>query len=310
MRCHLLSPLLILMSITACGGMPHEQAPAGGAADNVSQPPQDSGTLPQSGQGNGGGVLSQSGQAPAAGVEATMSFRVAQDQTSGAQVQFHNGALTGISISCERAGGGAVIPECAATNAQRAFLVNELQGRYAYAGAFSVEGFGENNSQSAFVAIHAGPGMQEDEPVRLPGGSAQYAGAFQGGAGLTENGTSYAGRVTGTVEMTADFSASQLSGTFDGILVDEVSNKTVALTAGFDDAVIGLDGRFFNDGNTTFAYAGQDAFGELDGAFYGPSAEEAAGTFSFGNDLGGMTGILLGCSEYNPGNCVAPPPRF
>jgi hypothetical protein len=82
------------------------------------------------------------------------------------------------------------------------------------------------------------------------------------------------------------------------------------LNAGFADASIDPNGRFFNTTNTTFTYGNAQAWGELDGAFYGPNAEEAAGAFGFGNSQGGMTGIMIGCSEYNPANCIAPTPRF
>jgi len=268
-----------------------------------------SNTLTQSGQGNSGGVISGTGPA-AAGVEATMAYRSERGRSSGAQVNFHNGDLTGVSITCTRAGGGATVPECQTTNADKAWLVNELSGRHAYAGAFSVEGHGEKRDQKSFVAIHSGPGMNPDEFVTLPGESVSYNGSFQGGAGLTRNGTHYEGRVTGGVGLTADFAAGALSAEFNGSIYIPDASEDIRLSAGFEDAVIGPDGRFFNSADTAFSYNGSQAWGELDGAFYGPSAEEAAGTFGFGNESGGMTGIMLGCSEYNQTNCIAPTPRF
>ncbi|MBN2761225.1 MAG: transferrin-binding protein-like solute binding protein [Rhodobacteraceae bacterium] len=271
-------------------------------------------SLPQSGQGNSGGVVSGDGPA-AAGVEATMRYNrrdgVARaERWMGAQVEFHNGDLTGVSINCSRAGGGAVVPECQATNAEKAWLVNELSGSYAYAGGFAVEGHGTARDQDSFVTVHSGPGMNPGEAVTLPGESVDYRGQFQAGAGLTVNGTHHEGRVTGSVDLTADFASGALSADFGGSLYDETIKDYVRLDAGFEDAVIGQDGRFFNTADTTFSYNGSQAWGELDGAFYGPNAEEAAGTFGFGNASGGMTGIMLGCTEYNPSNCVAPAPRF
>ncbi len=228
----------------------------------------------------------------------------------GANVEFHNGDLTGVTINCSRAGGGAVVPECQVTNAEKAWLVNELSGIYAYAGGFAVEGHGPDGDQNSFVTVHSGPGMNPGEAVNLPGESVDYRGQFQGGAGLTVDGTHYEGRVTGSVDLTADFTSGSLSADFVGALYHEPSQDYVSLNAGFEDAAIGQDGRFYNTADTTFDYNGSEAWGELDGAFYGPNAEEAAGTFGFGNESGGMTGIMLGCSEYNPSNCVAPAPRF
>lgn len=296
--------------LTACGGAEYGPAsttptdPATGGSTAVAP-----NTLPQSGQGNSGGVLTGDGPA-AAGVEATMRYNGESRRSSGANVAFHNGDLTGVTVTCTRAGGGAVVPECSAVNADRAWLVNELSGRYAYAGAFAVEGHGPNGDQNSFVAIHSGPGMNPGEGVTLPGDSLGYRGSFQAGAGLTQNGTHYEGRVVGDMNLTADFNAGSLSGDFEGLLRADDRGTDIILTAGFEDAVIGPDGRFYNANGTTFSYNGAQAWGELDGAFYGPNAEEAAGTFGFGNETGGMTGIMLGCSEYSRSNCVVPSPRF
>ena len=266
-------------------------------------------TLPQSGQGNSGGVLSAGGNAPAAGVEATMSYN-AGGRGSGARVDFHNGPMTGVGIRCTRAGGGATVPECEAINASKVWLVNEMSGRYAYVAGFAVEGYGPDGDQNGFVTIHSGPGSQPGETVQLPGESVNYAGQFQAGAALTTGGQTYEGTAAGSVTMIADFTAGHLSADFQGLITDGASGRTADLNAGFENAIIGPDGRFYNADGTLFNYGGQQAWGELDGAFYGPNAEEAAATFGFGNSLGGMTGVLIGCSEYNPASCIAPNPRF
>lgn len=266
-------------------------------------------TLPQSGQGNSGGVLSGS-DGPAAGVEATMRYNGETRRVSGARVDFHNGDLTGVSVNCSRAGGGAVVPECDVVNADSAWLVNELSGRYAYAGSFAINGHGPEGDQDSFVTIHSGPGMNPDESVTLPGESVDYKGRFQAGGSVIRDGVQYEGTGDGRIEMTADFTSGALSSDFIGFISDADGSEYATIRAGFADAVIGPDGRFYNSDGTVFSYDGTQAWGELDGAFYGPSAEEAAGTFGFGNASGGMTGIMLGCTEYNQGNCVAPAPRF
>lgn len=315
MRLRFSALLCTVALVSACGSspqfgadvpvMPEETDTQTGAEPN---------TLPQSGQGNSGGVISGDGPA-AAGVEATMNYnsfrgRGEAVRSNGAYVRFHNGDLMGVSVNCNRAGGGATVPECEVANAERAFLVNELSGNYAYAGGFAIEGYGPDGDQNTFVVLHSGPGMNEGEAIILPGESVGYRGQFQAGAGLTQNGTFYEGRATGAMDLTADFNAGSLSGSMNGQIHDRDQDAYVDLSAGFEDVVIGFDGRFYNSNGTTFSYNGSEAWGEMDGAFYGPNAEEAAGTFGFGNDSGGMTGIMLGCSEYNQSNCVAPTPRF
>lgn len=290
----------LLLSGCMSGGGGHTSGP-----QQTNQP----NTLPQSGQGNSGGVLSHGSAAPAAGVEATMAYNTG-GRGAGAHVEFHNGPMTGVSIRCTRAGGGATVPECETTNAKRAWLVNEMSGRYSYVAGFAVEGYGPDGTQNGFVTLHSGPGTQPGESVHLPGESVRYSGRFQAGAGIQKGGQTYEGRASGSVDMVADFTAGHLSATFDGIITDSSSGRETQLDAGFTNATIGPDGRFYNSDGTTFNFGGQQAWGELDGAFYGPNAEEAAGTFGFGNELGGMTGVMLGCSEYNATNCVAPNPRF
>lgn len=297
-----------MITLSACGdggGAATSSAPTAraGAVASASA----SNTLTQSGQGNSGGVLARDGRAIAAGVEATMAYNAA-GRGSGARVDFHNGPMVGVSVQCDRAGGGAVVPECSATNAQSVYLVNELSGVHSYAGAFAVNGYGAAQDQNGFAAIHSDP--YGSNFVQLPGAAVTYTGQFQSGASLISGGNRFAGRASGSVVLDADFAAGQLSGQFKGTLRDDASGLTTGLNAGFQNASVDPNARFFNTADTTFSYGGKQAWGELDGAFYGPNAEEAAGTFGFGNDLGGMTGVMIGCSEYTGTNCIAPSPRF
>lgn len=294
----------VATALTACAGGPVSPTPGDGPSDTGSAP----NVLPQSGQGNSGGVVANG--APAAGVEATMRYNRSSGRGSGARVDFHNGDLTGVAVNCTRAGGGATVPECEVVNADSAWLVNELSGRYAYAGGIAVNGHGPDGDQDSFVAIHSGPGQTDGENVVLPGESVGYRGRFQAGASLIQDGVQYDGRATGSVDLTADFTSGTLSAAFAGRVRDGADTAYADLVAGFENAVIGPDGRFYNSDDTMLSYDGTQAWGELDGGFYGPNAEEVAGTFGFGNASGGMTGILLGCSEYNRMNCVAPSPRF
>ncbi|MDD7973148.1 transferrin-binding protein-like solute binding protein [Roseinatronobacter alkalisoli] len=296
---------LAITALTACGddgGM--GMAPQSHTNVMTSGP---GNTLVQSGQGNSGGVLARDGQDPVAGVEATMVYNAA-GRGSGARVDFHNGPMVGVSVQCNRAGGGATVPECTAINAESAYLVNELSGVLSYAGAFAVNGYGPNQDQNGFAAIHAGPGTTAT--VNLPGTAVNYTGQFQSGASMISGGNRFAGRANGSTVLDADFAAGRLSGQFTGTLRDDATGLTTALNAGFDNAAIDPNARFFNTEDTSFTYGGQQAWGELDGAFYGPNAEEAAGAFGFGNQLGGMSGVMIGCSEYRGIDCIAPTPRF
>ncbi len=302
-----LMPLgLIALALAACG-----DTGASGAFKSPKGTSQvTSNTLPQTGQGNSGGVLATSSGAPAAGVEATMSYN-AGGRAYGARVDFHNGPMAGVGARCSRAGGGAgAPPECSAINASKVWLVNELSGEYAYAGAFAVEGFGPDSNQNGLATVHSGPGMGQSRFVELPAGSASYDGRFQAGGALTHNGQTFEGRISGNMDLAADFASGTMSGSFNGAIIDGRSGLQAPLSAGFSNAQIGLGGRFYNTGDTTFMYGGQQAWGELDGAFYGPGAEEAAGTFGFGNARGGMTGVMLGCDTSGATNCLLPDPRF
>jgi hypothetical protein len=260
--------------------------------------------LPQTGQGNSGGVLSMPGEAPVAGVEATMRFN-GSTRSAGPRVDFHNGPLAATGIICQRAMGVAVIPECDKYGMGGAFLVNELVGEHSYAGAFAVNGVGADK-RNGFVAIHAG---HDDKPPILPTESVKYTGSFQGGASLNDKGLTFAGRAFGIATLDADFASGTIDGTFTGALTDDVSKVSTPLTAGFEGAAINAAGQFFNTSLTTFTYSGQSASGELDGAFYGPNANEAAGAFGFGNSKGGITGVMVGCHENSPANCLRPAPR-
>lgn len=298
-----------LIGVTALG------ACTGGGGAGVTPgpvtPPSPRDTLPVTGQGNSGGVLSRDGENTLAGVEATMAYAGNAGRASGAHVDFHNGDMAGVGVRCDRAGGGAVVPSCAVTNARAAYLTNELSGNHSYAGTFVVEGYGPGGTQNGTVAIHASPTGEGRDRVQLPsGGQSQYNGRFQAGGGIREGGQMRNGTISGTVALDVDFGQHSLDGTMTGDLYDAATTRYIPVTAGFTDAVVGVDGSIYNGTTTTMTYAGSAAGGQLDGAFYGPNAEEAAGTFGFGNELGGMTGIFVGCSGVSGINCVAPSPRF
>lgn len=302
--------IIVLIGATALSGCMGGGGSTGSMSPTTPDVSNPRSTLDGSGQGNSGGVMSQDGATPLAGVEATMAYNGNSGRSSGANVQFHNGDMAGVGVNCDRAGGGAVVPTCATTNAQTAYLVNELSGVHSYAGTFAVEGFGTGGTQNATVAIHTSPSDQGRDRVQMPGGQSQYTGRFQAGGGVRDGGQMRNGVISGSVVLDVDFAQHSLDGTMTGDLYERDTDTYVPVTAGFTNGVVGVDGSIYNGDATEMNFAGREAWGQLDGAFYGPNAEEAAGAFAMGNDLGGMTGIFIGCSDHSAMNCVAPSPRF
>lgn len=310
MMCHGPAAALVLGSLAACGGPlePGAMRAAQFAVISDTAPDARASTLTYSGQGNSSGVLTSAGRPTASGVEATMTYATDRRATGGAEVAFHNGPLTGVSVTCSRMGGGASVPECDAVNADEAYLVHEIHGHHAYAGSFSVQGINGRAGQDAFVMVHA---PTREDASALPAGTAGYTGRFQAGVEATRDGRRHAGRITGTMEMTADFDSATLRGTMHGWLPGSDDVESARFEAGFRDARIAPDGSFFSTNATRFDFDGNRAWGELDGGFYGPDGREVAGAYSFGNDSGGLTGVLAGCAtELHMTNCLQPVPRF
>lgn len=298
----------ILLTLAACdstemGATGQLTQPAAALSRNI---------LPQTGQGNSGGIVVVDGQSPVAGVEATMSFN-AGGRSSGARVDFHNGPLAGTGIRCERIGGGAGVPKCPGYNAEEIWLVQELSSGDVYVGAFAVNGIGPGKNTNAFVAIHSAAGNTATA-VNMPAGSAQYTGEFQSSGSVTSGAQTFNGKAWGTATLQADFAKGTVSGNLNGNMSDRRTFEYAKVDAGFSNAVIDPTGRIFNDKDTTFSFSGAQAWGDLDAAFYGGNAEKAAGAFSFGNSQGGMTGIMVLCEGPAPTSlsqrCVHPMPRF
>ncbi|MCC5983655.1 MAG: transferrin-binding protein-like solute binding protein [Rhodobacteraceae bacterium] len=301
---------LVLLSLAACSE-PLEPGAMRAAAHAVvanAAPDARASTLTYSGQGNSGGVLTSNGLPTASGVEATMAYATDQRATGGAEVAFHNEPLTGVAVKCSRMGGGASVPECHAVNANEAYLVHEIHGHYAYAGSFSVQGIHGRAGEDAFVMVHA---PTREDASALPEGTADYQGRFQAGIEATRDGRRHAGRITGNMSMTADFDSATVSGTMNGWVPGMDAADDAPFEAGFRDARIAPDGSFFSTNATRFDFDGDRAWGELDGGFYGPDGREVAGAYSFGNDSGGLTGVLAGCAtDLHMTNCLQPVPRF
>lgn len=210
------------------------------------------------------------------------------------------GPMSGMSMTCTDATlGRCIVVGGPDGTSSEGTLLARYNGDYAFVGNFNVLQVTEDGIIGQSQLVHAARPGSETGNVQLPQGNVDYTGAFSAGAGL-QDGPS--GMVEGTVQMVADFnqavlsiqmdgsfeSGEHLSASFANITIDTASGSFTAT----DDSVILFQGAVVDGGI-------------LDGAFYGPNAEEAAGVFSVGNDLGGMSGIFLACQGMRA-DCVQP----
>jgi hypothetical protein len=242
------------------------------------------------------------------GIQATVSEGTGPNAV---RVAIHNGPMAGVVIMCDRAGGGSVMVNCRTTNADHALVVREMRSVNAYAGMFSVTEYGPT-VESAEIALHGPANGGGSETVTMPtAGTANYRGNFQSGAASGAQGSRRQGLASGDIVLTADFDAASVGAVLNGAILDQ-DGEYVGIYATFDGLQIdAADPLFYDAANTTMTWQGDEAWGEVEGGFYGPDAAEAAGAFAFGNDMGGMTGIFIGCNTaVHQMNCIAPAPRF
>lgn len=118
------------------------------------------------------------------------------------------------------------------------------------------------------------------------------AGAIVDGAG---------GLAEGGITLLVNFDAGLLSGSMAGTLRD----SSTEVWGNFNKVTIDAQtGEFVAGQDSTFTFRNAVAGGVLEGGFYGPDANEAAGAFEFGTDENnGMSGVFLACGAANP-DCV------
>lgn len=254
-----------------------------------------------SGQGNSGGIVSHQGGAFMGGLEATVTRgstpppNPGMFYAEGHTIEFHNGPLTGIQVSC---GTGASLNQhiCVTRNAREADIVRQHIGAYGFAAIVTVQGFGTSRTENATVGLHTTrPGGQAGvagvAPL-MPVGLATYGGNFQAGMNFREGSTAFSGNVSGQSQIVANFSTGTVSGEFR-TSIGSVSGP-VDVVGAFTNAVMTRDGQFHTAAGTGFAFAGQNARGMVEGGIYGPLGQEAVGTMAISNSLGGMTGVFFG----------------
>ena len=178
-------------------------------------------------------------------------------------------------------------------------LLNRYYGQFAFVGNFSIMQLMNGEKQSSTQLVHGANPDVGGTDVTLPEGVHTYTGRFAAGVGLADGPS---GLVEGKTSLAADFNTAVLGGSFSGGFDDE--DKT-SVTASFNNVTINAsNGQFTATDETLILFQGEEAWGDIDGAFYGPNATEAAGIFSFGNDeTGGMSGVFLACQGVSA-SCI------
>ncbi|MBR3370330.1 MAG: transferrin-binding protein-like solute binding protein [Rhodobacteraceae bacterium] len=215
------------------------------------------------------------------------------------QFQFEDGFLKDAIVICEDYSGASCrVAGGPAGTLETGTLEGRMAGEYAYAGSLRLDHAVDGQiSQSYHRIYHSAPGSVATRPA-LPQGVQDYRGHFMAGAIVGGQG----GIAEGGIAMTVNFDGGVLSGSMTGTLRD----TTTEVRAGFNNVTIDRQtGQFATTDASTFTFNSQLAGGSAQGAFYGPQANEVAGTFDIGvNENNGMSGIFLGCRGVQD-NCVS-----
>ncbi len=257
--------------------------------------------LTYSGQGNSGGILSHQGGAFKGRLEATLINgstpppNPGMYYTEGHTIEFHNGPLTGVQVSCGYGyrGNSRV---CTTRNAREADIVRQHIGQYGYAAIVTVGGFGDGRNETATAGLHSRvPGQRDGvagvAPL-MPEGTATYSGSFNAGMVYRDETASFSGNTHGDAQIAADFTTGTVSGEFRTMFGS--ADGPVDVVGAFSNAVVGGDGNFHTAAGTGFTFGGERARGMVEGGIYGPLGEETVGTMAINNGLGGMTGVFFG----------------
>lgn len=210
-----------------------------------------------------------------------------------------DGPMAGMSMDCADATLGAclVVGGPAGTTANGTIL-ERYRGQYAFVGNFSVLQVSEGALVSSSHLVHDASPDWTPTSMTLPQGRISYSGRFSAGAGLASG---QSGMIEGTVALVADFNEAVLAGQLSGGFADGTP-----VSASFNNLTINAsNGYFTTTENSVILFQGNVANGGIDGAFYGPDAQEAAGIFQFGNEAGGMSGIFLACQGADA-TCITP----
>ena len=252
--------------------------------------------------GRGVGAVPPQGSAMSIGADGTVQQARADVSRSGdgrILLSMTEGPMAGMTMECADATLGACLVDGgpAGTSASGT-LLERYQGQYAFVGNFSVLQVSGDALVSSSHLVHASSPDWDATAASLPQGRVNYTGRFSAGAGLTDGPS---GMIEGTTELVANFNTGVLAGSFSGGFEDGTS-----VNANFNNITIdAANGQFTTTDDSVILFQGDLADGIIDGAFYGPGAEEAAGIFQMGNEHGGMSGIFLACQGLEA-TCIAP----
>lgn len=208
------------------------------------------------------------------------------------RLEMTEGPMAGMVILCEDRSGRSCHVNAGGVGATgTGSLQHRLSGRYAYVGTFAVQHDNNGTIYNNIHHVHGTNPSADAHRVRLPDGRRQFDGQFVAGAGVGDAG----GIATGNIMIFANFDTAVVSGEMQGSLHDGAGPE---ISVVFNDLALNRESAGFATTDASrISFAGARAWGEIDGAFYGPQAQETAGSFSFGNDAGGMSGIFVACQR-------------
>ena len=208
------------------------------------------------------------------------------------RMEMVEGPMAGMVVLCEdRSGASCQVNAARGGATGSGALVARRKGNFSYVGMFSVDHLNNGVEYSNTHVVHDAEPTMGETRVTLPSGVVRYDGQFVAGAGVGDRN----GMATGTATILANFDSGAISGELAGALNDAEGAPVHAVFNGLE-----LDSRartFASTPESRIRFQDMRAQGQIEGGFYGPSAQEAAGVFSFGNGAGGMTGVFLSCKD-------------
>lgn len=225
--------------------------------------------------------------------------KVSRHTDGGIVLEMTEGPMDGMTLLCDDQG----LRECsvvggATGTAPKGRLATHLSGDYAFLGNFEVKIEDGSTATTTNQIVFSALPEQTDVTPRLPEGVVDYTGRFEGGFGLVNVDD---GQLSGDATLLANFNSGRISGELFGQTQDGLAVAGNFNNLEIDPATQG----FRSTDGSTMQFQQQQAWGDINGGFYGPNAEEAAGVFNIGNSAGGMSGMFLAC-EGAQGTCIRP----
>lgn len=202
-------------------------------------------------------------------------------------IEFQDGYMAGTDWTCtsEPINCTTVDPDVIEEGVYGVLIGDQSGGFILFAG----EPDPNDESQTFFTdsVIHFALNQEEAQPVTLPSGSVSYEGDVNGGVLIND----VSDDMSGTVTITADFQSNLTDGTIAG---QQAGTNTAFEVEWTDAPIMPGEGSFAGTDDTSYSFAGEASDGMIDGALYGPDANEATGGIWVGNEQGGATMVFVG----------------